>query len=184
MKLDFFTLDKLGVYPLVDGVAIRPLKVNRDPRGTLTEALKTDWQDVFDKKERPFAQMYFSITKPGTARDEDKWHYHPGGQEDRFGVISGSIVVAVFDKREGSSTMGRLNLFQMGEDQEEKGQYLLLIPPRVLHGFVAVGKKPAVLFNFPTRLYHLKEEVRIPFEKEKLADGSVFNWGKIRNHFK
>jgi len=183
MKLDFFTLNKLGAYPLVDGVVIRPLKVNRDPRGTLTEALTTDWQDVFDKKERPFAQMYFSRTKPGTARDEDKWHYHPGGQEDRFGVISGDIVIAVLDKRKESRTKNVLNLFQMGEGQGEKGQYLLLIPPRALHGFVVVGKKPVVLFNFPTRLYDPKEEARIPFEKEKLEDGSVFSWEKILKHF-
>lgn len=185
MQLDFFTLDKLNTYPLVEGVVIHPLKVNQDPRGILVESLKADWTEIFDQDKRPFTQMYYSITKPGTARDEDKWHYHPGGQEDRFGVIKGEIVVAIFDnKRKDSPTKGRLNLFLMGDGQKDKGQYLLLVPPRTLHGFVVVGKQEAVLFNYPTRLYDPKEEVRIPFEKEKLTDGSVFSWEEIRSHFK
>lgn len=184
MKLDFFTLDKLKTYPLVDGVVVHPLVVNRDDRGTLTEVLKTTWEDIYDAQDRPFAQMYFSETKPGVARDEGQWHYHPGGQEDRFGIIKGDIVVALCDDRKESPTYQRLNLFHMGESQEDDGQYLLLIPHRVLHGFVVVSKQPAILLNYPTRLYDPKEEQRIPFGKVKLKDGSVFSWEVIREKFR
>lgn len=184
MKLDLFTLDKLSTYPLVDGVVVHPLTVNRDDRGTLTEALKSSWKDVYEEQNRPFAQMYFSETQPGVARDEDRWHYHPGGQEDRFGIIKGDIVVALYDDRKESPTYQQLNLFLMGEGQGDMGQYLLLIPPRVLHGFVVVSQQPAILVNYPTRLYDPTEEQRIPFGEVKLKDGSSFSWQAIREQFK
>lgn len=184
MNLNFFTLDKLNSYPLVNGAVIRPLKVNADERGTLTEVLKTTWKDVFNSKTRPFYQMYFSQTQPNVARDEDRWHYHPGGQEDRFGVISGDIVVAIFDNNPASSSYQQLNLFLMGESQGEQGQYLLMVPKKALHGFLVVSKKPAVLFNFPTRLYDPKQEVRVPFSEVKMKDGLFFNWDLVRKNFK
>lgn len=183
MELDFFTIDKLSTYPLVSGVVVHPLQVNHDERGTLTEMLKTSWKDVFDEKLRPFAQMYFSETRPGVARDEGRWHYHPGGQEDRFAVLKGDMVVAIYDNRQESPTYQVLNLFQMGESQKDAGQYLLLIPQQTLHGFVVVSSKAAILLNFPTRLYDPKEEQRIPFEEVKLKDGSIFDWDLVRKHF-
>lgn len=167
----------------MDGVVIRPLQVNRDPRGTLTETLKITWKEICDQKKRPFTQMYFSKTLPGVARDEDKWHFHPRGQEDRFAVLAGDIVIAIYDRRKDSPTKDFLNLFLMGESQGDTGQYLLLIPFRTLHGFVVVSKKPTVLINYPTRLYDSREEKRIPFTEEKLPDGSIFTWDLVRKHF-
>ena len=70
----------------IDGVALRALKVNRDPRGTLTELLRADWPDLFGA-EMPFAQVYTSTTGAGVARDEQQWHVHRY-QTDRFGMIS------------------------------------------------------------------------------------------------
>ncbi len=183
MSFNFFTLDKLDGYSLIKDVVIHPLKVNRDKRGILVEIMKSNWQDIFHKEKLPFAQTYYSITEPGVARDENLWHYHPGGQQDRFGVIKGEIVVAIFDWRKESPTLGSLNLFHMGELAEDKGQYLVLVPKRCLHGFVVVGKKPAILFNFPTRLYDPREEKRIPLDKVKLEDGSKFSWDLVREEF-
>ena len=182
--MDFFTLDKLKKYKLIKDVVIHPLKVNRDPRGILVEIMKTDWKDIYSQKKLPFAQAYYSITDSGIARDENLWHYHPRGQQDRFGVIKGEIVVAIFDNRENSSTFGRLNLFHQGELGDDKGQYLVLVPPRCFHGFLVVSKKPAVLFNFPSRLYDPEEEKRIPINQAKLKDGSFFSWNIIRREFK
>jgi len=182
--MEIFTLAKLKTYRLIKDVIVHPLKVNRDPRGILVEIMKTNWRNIYDQKKRPFSQVYYSITKPGVARDENLWHFHPGGQQDRFGVIKGEIVVAIFDDRKNSSTKGKLNLFHLGELKDDLGQYLVLVPPRCLHGFVVVSKKPAILFNFPTRLYDSKEEVRIPFEQVKLANGKHFSWNDIRKKFK
>ena len=91
------TLDNIMSNNIIHDVTVRPLRVNRDPRGSLTECLRTDWNDVYNTENSPFAQMYYSTTDPGVARDEKEWHFHPGGQQDRFGVIKGDIVVAMLD---------------------------------------------------------------------------------------
>jgi len=183
MKIDLFDLSKQVDYKLIHDVVIHPLEVHRDPRGSLTEIMKKDWQDIFNQQDLPFAQTYYSQTDSGVARDEKFWHYHPGGQQDRFGVIKGEIVVAIFDWRQDSSTFGMLNLFHLGELVKDKGKYLVLVPKRCLHGFVVVSQEPAILFNFPSRLYDLEQEKRIPLKKIKLADGSLFSWNKIREKF-
>lgn len=177
------TLKNYMDHPLIHDVIIHPLKVNGDPRGTLTETLKTTWEDVYHPQNLPFTQMYYSVTQPDTARDVDRWHYHPGGQQDRFGVISGDIVVAIYDNRDDSATKGELNLFAMGESQGKEGQYLLLVPERTYHGFVVVSDKPATLFNYPSRLYDPEEEHRLPFTDYKLSDGSVFSWEQVKKAY-
>jgi dTDP-4-dehydrorhamnose 3,5-epimerase len=184
MNYNYFNLSKKNSYRFIADVVIHPLKVNRDPRGSLVEIMKTSWKDIYSKDSLPFSQTYYSETLPGTARDEDLWHYHPAGQQDRFGVIKGEIVVAIFDSRKNSKTFGLLNLFHMGELAKDQGRYLVLVPKRCLHGFVVVSHKPAVLFNFPTRLYDPEQEKRIPLEKFKLKDGSLFSWNKVRKDFK
>lgn len=173
-----FNLKDLSTYPLINDVVVYPLRVNQDERGFLVEALKKDWQEVFDKTQRPFTQSYYSITNAGVARDQDRWHYHPTKQEDRFVVVSGNILVAVYDWRQNSPTLGQINFFPMGEKQGEDGQYLLLIPKNVLHCFKVSQEKSAILINFPTTLYDSAEEGRLPFSQAPLADGSYFSWEK------
>lgn len=179
MEYQITTLATKDQTKLVEGVVMRPLKVNGDPRGTLTETLKVSWDDVYNQENRPFTQMYFSTTKPETARDIDRWHFHPGGQEDRFGVIKGDIVVVIYDNRDDSPTKGTLNLFAMGQSQGPEGQYLLLVPERTYHGYIVVSDEDAVMFNYPTRLYDPEQEVRLPFSEYKLADDSVFDWQQV-----
>ena len=178
------TLNNARKHQLVSGVVMHSLQVNADPRGTLTEALKTTWDDVYHLKDRPFAQMYFSKTLPETARDVDCWHYHPGGQEDRFGVIAGDIVVVIYDNRDDSPTKGTLNLFAMGQSQCPEGQYLLLVPQRTYHGYIVVSDTQAVMFNYPTRLYDPNEEKRLPFAQYPLADGATFDWQQVVTAYK
>jgi dTDP-4-dehydrorhamnose 3,5-epimerase len=170
---------------LIDGVVLHQLKINLDPRGTLVEALKADWADVYDPEKLPFAMQYFSITRPNIARDEDLWHVHKF-QTDRFVAISGDMVVAIFDPRSGSKTYGVLNLFPMGQTFGEDNQFLLLIPPDTYHGFLTIGAEEVVLENFPTKLYNLSDEGRIPHSEAqvKLKDGTPFSWNLIRQNFK
>ena len=175
-----FTLKDQSAYPVIHDVIIHPLKVNHDPRGTLTEALKTTWTDVYNSTDRAFTQMYFSKTEAGIARDTDQWHIHPSGQEDRFFVIQGTIITAVYDHRDNSPTKGQLNLFLMGETPGDAGQYLLVIPKRTHHGYVVISSSPAILGNFPTRLYDPAEEGREPMSQILLPDGSQFSWDKVK----
>ncbi len=183
MELNFFTLDKIKTYPLIKDVIIRPLKVNRDDRGILVETLKITWKDVYGKNLQ-FAQTYYSITEPGVARDEDRWHLHPTKQTDRFVVISGEIVVALADPRKDSPTYQELNLFKMGDVNGDNGRYLLLIPQGVLHCFLVTGDKKATLMNYPNQVYDPEEEGRVPFKEFEFKNKKNFNWDLVRKELK
>jgi dTDP-4-dehydrorhamnose 3,5-epimerase len=166
---------------LVAGVVARKLRVNRDPRGILVETLKTEWDDCYDAEDRPFAQTYYSVTEPWVARDEDRWHVHER-QSDRFVIPSGDVVIALYDPRAESPTLGRLNLVRLGDSNGDDGQYLLLIPPCVLHCFMVVGPRSALLLNYPTHLWDPTDEGRVPFSdvEAHLPDGTPFTWDALR----
>ena len=167
---------------LIQDVVLRPLQRNEDPRGVLVETLRADWADVYDPVERPFAQCYYSITKPGVARDEDRWHVHQH-QDDRFLAINGQLMVAIYDPRPGSPTRGQLNLFHIGPDAPGDSDFLVLIPRQTLHGFLVTGAQPGTLLNYPTRLYDPADEGRIPFTEAgaTFPDGSPFSWQSVRD---
>jgi dTDP-4-dehydrorhamnose 3,5-epimerase len=162
-------------------VGVRRLTVNRDPRGILVETLRTDWSDIFHSDERPFAQTYYSITEPNVARDENDWHVHER-QEDRFAVLSGDMVLGLHDPRPDSPTNGWINLFRMGESLGDDGQIAVLIPKLVHHGFLVGPDHPAVLTNFPTRIYDPGDEGRVPFDQvgARMRDGPAFSWDLVR----
>lgn len=168
--------------PAIPGVVLRPLTVHRDPRGTLTELLRADWPDVFGEA-MPFAQMYASVTAPGIARDEDRWHLHER-QTDRFVVLAGRIVVAVADARPDSPAHGTLRLIDFRADRDAPAPALLTVPSGVLHGLLALGDGPAVLLNAPTRLFDpdAPDERRVPFADAAitLPSGQPFAWEIVR----
>ena len=166
---------------LIADVVVRPLTVNRDPRGILVETLKVTWPDCYDPEDRPFAQTYYSVTEPWVARDEDRWHVHQH-QSDRFVVPTGNVVVALYDPRPESPTHGRVNLVRLGQANGDDGQILIVIPPRVYHGFIVLGPEAALLMNYPTRLYDREDEGRVPIAESgaRLADGRPFSWDLIR----
>jgi len=166
--------------PAIDGVVLRELRVNRDPRGTLTELLRADWSDLFGDR-LPFAQAYLSVTAPGVARDEDQWHVHQH-QTDRFFCLAGTIIVPIADARPDSPTHGKLMLVELAAGADHPAPLVVTIPPGTLHGLVAVGPSPATLMNFPTRLYDPDDEGRVPFGEAQvtLADGRPFSYDLLR----
>jgi dTDP-4-dehydrorhamnose 3,5-epimerase-like enzyme len=167
--------------PVLAGMMLRALRVNRDPRGTLTELLRTDWLDVCNA-DLPFAQVYTSTTEPGVARDEDRWHVHRH-QTDRFYCLAGRIVVAIADTRPGSPTCGRLALVELSSAEDAPAPLMVTIPPGTLHGFVVTSAGPATLLNFPNRLYDPCDEGRVPFAEARVAlpDGAPFSYDLVRN---
>lgn len=158
---------------LIDGVIMRKLILHNDPTGSLVETLREDWQDVIGA-DMPFKMQYISQTPPGIARDEDKWHVHKF-QKDRFVCLFGKIATAIYDPREGSPTKGKLNLFTMSPEIDDE-MYMLVIPEQTHHGFISLGKTPAILANFPTQLYNPEDEGRIGHTDE-------LDWKKVREDF-
>lgn len=175
-------IDPRRLEGLIADVIVRSLKVNRDPRGVLVETLRVDWPEVYDDDERPFTQNYYSVTNPGVARDEDRWHYHHL-QEDRFIVPTGDIVLALYDWRDASPTFQKLNLIPLGEGCGDGGQLLVVVPRNVLHAFVVVGSRPALLLNYPTKLFNTEDEGRAHFASvaARFDDGTLFSWDAVRS---
>lgn len=167
----------------VDGAVLHELVTHRDPRGTLTELLKVDWPEVYGD-DMPFAQVYTSTTAPGVARDVDKWHVHQH-QTDRFYCLRGTIVVAIADPRDGSPTSGNLMLVELAAADDGPAPLLVTIPPRTLHGFVVTSEEPAVLLNFPNRLYDPSDEGRVPFDEANVTfpDGTPFSYDAVREWY-
>jgi dTDP-4-dehydrorhamnose 3,5-epimerase len=164
----------------VEGVIVRDLKVNRDPRGTLTELLREDWTDIFGA-DLPFAQVYTSTTAPGVARDEDRWHVH-AHQIDRFYCVAGRIVVPIADVRPDSPTSGQLMLVELAAEADAPAPLMVTIPAGTLHGFVVTSPGPATLLNFPNRLYDPTDEGRRPFTEAGVTfpDGTPFSYDAVR----
>ncbi|MCL4382315.1 MAG: dTDP-4-dehydrorhamnose 3,5-epimerase family protein [Patescibacteria group bacterium] len=182
MKINFLSVNNQD--GLIEGIKLFKLKVNRDSRGILMETFKTSWPEVFGP-DLPFGQSYCSVTNPGFARDEDRWHYHPTKQTDRFVVVKGSAVFAIYDSRKDSKTRGHLNLFLMGDINGDKGHYLLVIPRNVLHGFCVVSREPCYLISYISTLYDPNEEGRISFTESGVVfpDGTPFSWKPVREQF-
>ena len=171
--MNYTYLDLNNQKDLIEGVILRKLVIHKDGSGTLVETLRRDWNDVFDEKSLNFAMQYISVTPPGEIRDSDKWHVHKR-QKDRFICVSGKIVTALYDPREGSKTKNQTNLFLMGPAKQEE-MNMVVIPQDVYHGFMVVSKKPGYLLNFPTQLYTGEDEGRI--------ENSQLDWRQIANDF-
>ena len=125
---------------LIEGVAMKNLRVIPDERGFVMEMLRCD-DEVFKK----FGQVYLSVAYPGVVKG---WHYHKI-QTVNFAVVRGMLKVVLYDLREDSKTHGEINEFFIGE----KNPLLLTIPPMVVHGVKAVGSEAGYLVNCPTEPY-------------------------------
>lgn len=172
--------DASGTGRIAD-VIVHELRVNRDPRGTLTELLRADWPDLYNAG-LPFAQVYTSTTASGVARDEDRWHVHRH-QTDRFYCVAGRIVVAIADARPDSPTRGRVMLVELAAAPDAPAPLVVTIPPGTLHGFVVTSETPATLLNFPNRLYDPSDEGRLPFAEAGItfSDGTPFSYQAVRD---
>lgn len=107
---------------LPDGVALRPLTMNRDPRGSFTELFRDEW----DTGLAP-VQWNAVSSEPRTLRGV---HVHIR-HDDYLTVLKGRACVGLRDLRRDSPTEGLSVLVELTEDP----LIALLIPHGVAHGF-------------------------------------------------
>lgn len=129
---------------LIEGVALKPLRVIADERGWLMEILRRD-DDIF----AGFGQVYMTAAYPGVVKG---WHFHRK-QTDHFCVVKGMMKVVLYDAREGSATKGTVNEFIIGE----RNPLVVRIPIGVLHGMKCISEEPAILVNTVTEPYNYAE---------------------------
>ena len=142
---------------LIAGVLIKKLNLIPDDRGYLMELLRNDWPEFMN-----FAQSYITACYPGVIK---AWHYHKI-QWDHFICLQGMAKVVLYDPREQSLTLGKINVFHMGT----LNPVLVRIPPYVYHGFTAEGPATTLIINFPSELYNYKQpdESRVPYNHSSI----------------
>ncbi len=128
----------------IAGVGLVRLQVHGDERGRFIETFRQEWFP----DARPMLQGNRSDSQAATLRG---LHYHLD-QADYWYVPRGTLLVALYDLREGSPTKGTSLGFEIGDD-DQTGVY---IPPGVAHGFQA--KTDATLTYLVDNYYNPDDE--------------------------
>ena len=126
---------------VISDVEIRPFSVFSDGRGWLAELFRSD-----EMSHTEFPQMgYLSETLPNLERGPHE-HVH---QTDRFGFFHGTYSLFLWDSRSQSPTYGIRQVVEVGEENK----VIVTIPPGVVHAYKNTGSVPAMVLNFPNKLY-------------------------------
>ncbi len=119
----------------------RRLKPVKTGHGHLLEMQRAEWIGA----NRAVDQIFFSVLTPGAV---SAWHAH-SETTDRLCAAEGSLLVVIFDNRDGSPTQGRIAEFRLSPEQPG----LLVVPPRLWHGVKNVGADNACLVNAVDHAY-------------------------------
>lgn len=113
-----------------------------DARGWLVELFRAD---EISRDQMP-VMGYISVTRPGMVRGP---HEHLQ-QTDRFGIVGpGVFLVKMWDRRPDSPTRGAVMSLKAGDDNP----VMIVIPPRVIHGYMNISDVDGVVINMADRLY-------------------------------
>lgn len=127
---------------LIEGVVITPLEVRADGRGWLAELFRAD---ELEPEHRP-AMAYASQTLPGQSRGPHE-HRH---QTDCFVFVGpGTFRLYLWDARKDSATYRNHQKLVVGETNRVR----VLVPPGVVHAYKNISDVPAMVVNWPNRLY-------------------------------
>jgi len=150
----------------IEGVRFRPARPVPHEDGYLAEVARVDWALI----ETPIVQVHVTTTFPGRIR---AWGLHER-ITDRLFVVSGLLKIVVFDPREGSPTLGRVNEFTVGE----KNPGLLIIPPRLYHGWKNLGETEAVIINMPDAMYDYDapDGLHLPWDSDAARQIIPHHW--------
>lgn len=142
----------------IEGVVVKPLVRHCDERGYFLEVLRDD-----DELLSRFGQSSYTMTYPGIIK---AFHWHEK-QYDLWFMCSGEARVVLYDMREESPSFHCVQEIFAGEREP----VLIVIPPRVAHGYQVLGNKPACLFYHTTRSYDREspDEGRIPYDDPEIG---------------
>lgn len=137
----------------IEGVVVHQPPVHSDHRGELVEMFTTPefWH-------QPFAYAYQTSIRPGMLKG---WFAHLH-KEDRYHIVSGELLLLLFDDRPGSPTRGNALKLLLSDRSARQ----VFVPRRVWHLSLNVGQVDAILVNLPTTHYNHANPDRfhIPFD--------------------
>lgn len=141
-----WAMDQKGLVQFSDGeiqgVVFRPLQVQGDARGGLTELFRSD---EMAQEFRP-AMATASWTEPGVVRGP-----HEHLDQSNLLVFLGpqSFKLILWDNRPASATYRHTLRRIVGGDLPMS----VLVPPGIVHAFQNLGQEPGLSLNFPNRLF-------------------------------
>ncbi len=136
------TRDGTPIAQVIDGVKTRSTTNHLDHRGTVFEIFEGD----LDFLETPIVYAYQFSVRPGLVKG---WGQHEH-KIDRYTIISGEVLVLLYDARPTSPTRGVLQKVYLSD----RGMRQLIIPQSVWHLSLNLIDTEARLINFPTEAYN------------------------------
>ena len=146
---------------MINGVKIKKIERFFDDRGFFSEVVKSG-EEVF----KEIKQTSYTETYPGVIK---AFHWHEK-QYDIWFPVKGNIQIVLYDLRADSPTKGETQVIYAGENNP----LVVLIPPKVTHGYRVLGEKTAGLFYHTSEIYDAKnpDEKRILFNDPQIN----FDW--------
>jgi len=145
-------------------IKIIDLYAHRDQRGHLIELFR---EDILASYGFKLPRMgYISWTHPGILRGPHE-HMH---QTDVFVFVEGQWKLTLLDNNRFSDGFGEVVSYEFGKSKPA----IVVIPPRIIHGYRNIGKEMSFVLNFPDKLYagwnkkYPVDEVRYEENKEIL----------------
>jgi dTDP-4-dehydrorhamnose 3,5-epimerase len=130
-----------SVAAVIDGLKTKRGVVHVDHRGRLFEV----FNEADDYWSSPVVHSYVFTVRPGTIKG---WGVHDH-KWDRYCIISGEMLVVLWDGRDGSPTHGLVQEVVLSAE----GVRMLSTPPGVWHVNINLGPGECVVMNHPTAPY-------------------------------
>jgi dTDP-4-dehydrorhamnose 3,5-epimerase len=161
-------VDRTGAWKAeaIEGVTFRPTRPVPHESGTVTEIVRTDWQEI----EHEVVHVHVTTTQPGCIR---AWGLHRQST-DRLFVVKGLVSLVVFDGRTSSPSYGVLNEFKVSE----RNPGLLQIAPNLFHGWKAIGSEEAFVVNMPSSPYDYEQPdaLDLPYDSDDARRIVPWRW--------
>lgn len=125
----------------IDGLRTKRAVVHVDHRGRLFEVFNA----ADDFWSGPVVHSYVFTVRPGTIKG---WGVHDH-KWDRYCLITGEMLIVLWDGRENSPTHGLVQEVVLSTE----GTRMLATPPGVWHANVNLGPAECVVMNHPTAPY-------------------------------
>lgn len=124
----------------INGVVVSKPPVHSDHRGSLVEMFTHP-----DFWNFNFAYAYQTSIRPGMLKG---WFAHEH-KNDRYHLVTGELLVLLYDDREDSPTRGLTQKLVLSEATSRQ----VLIPAQVWHLSLNIGNSDAILVNLPSTHY-------------------------------
>jgi len=161
---------------MLPGVNVREIIKHPDERGSFSEIFRQDWTDFIEPDDK-IVQANLSYSYPGIIR---AWHHHQRGQVDYFITVRGTTKICAYDDRPDSATKGKLDEIISSAEKVQ----CVRIPGFYYHGYMSLGKEPALVVYLTTKLYDYKnpDEGRRPWDDPTIIDPRTkkpYDWNAI-----